>query len=73
MFPLCLYLSFLHLKPDFKYTSLNFVRLRWGKTSTDKLEITGKISLELDSNSSLLVEYARYCWNYSFENIDIML
>jgi len=29
---------YLHLKPDFKYSSLSFVRLSLGRT-TDKLEI----------------------------------
>jgi len=28
---LCFYLSILHLKPDFRYSSLTFARLRWSK------------------------------------------
>jgi len=35
---LCLYLSFLHLKLEFRYSSLSFVILIWGRT-IDKLAI----------------------------------
>jgi len=28
------------------------------------LQLTGKISLMLDSNSSMLLEYGCYCWHY---------
>jgi len=35
----CLYLSFFHLKPNFRYSNLSFVRLSWGET-TDKLAIS---------------------------------
>jgi len=31
-------ISFLHLKPNFRYSSLSFVRLNWGRT-TDELAI----------------------------------
>jgi len=35
-FRMCFYLFFLHLNPDFRYSSLNYVRLSWGGI-TDKL------------------------------------
>jgi len=55
---LCLNLSFLHLKPDFRYSSWSFVS--WsGLEPRINLQLTGKISLEFDSNSSLLLEYGR--------------
>jgi len=38
IFSLCLCLSFLHLKPNFRYSSLSFVRLSWRRT-TDKVAI----------------------------------
>jgi len=46
---LCLYLSFLHLKPDIRYSSLSFVRLSSDKTIYTHLQLTGKTSLALDS------------------------
>jgi len=52
-FFVCIYIIFLHLKPDFKYLSLNFVRLKL----QINLRLTGKISLKLESNSSLFLEY----------------
>jgi len=53
-----LYFSFFRLKPNFRYSNLSFVRLSWGRI-TENLQITGKVSLELDSNSSLLLENGR--------------
>jgi len=51
-------------QPDFRYwysnSSLSFVRLSWGRiTDTVNLQLTGKISFKLDSNSRLLLEYGR--------------
>jgi len=40
-FGLCLYLSFLHLKPNFRDLSLSFDQLSWSRT-TDKLAINWK-------------------------------
>jgi len=53
-----LYLLFLSFKPNFikPNSSLSFVRLSWDRIM-DNLQLTGKISLELDSNSSFLLEY----------------
>jgi len=51
LFSLCLYLSFLHLKPDFRNSSLSSVRLSRVEPRIN-LQLTGKISLKLDSNSS---------------------
>jgi len=49
---------FLHLKPDFSYSGFSFAKLSWGQT-TNNLHLTGKISLKLISNSSLLLEFDR--------------
>jgi len=56
-------LSFLHLKPDFRYPSLSFVR-SVGVASHISLQLTGRISLKLDSNSCLLLEYGRETGSY---------
>jgi len=56
IFCLCFYLnSFFHLKPDFRYTQVGVLSDLVGVY----LQLTGKISLELDFNSSLLLEYGR--------------
>jgi len=40
-----------------RYSSLSFVRLSWGIEQRINLQLTGKISPKLDSNSSLILEY----------------
>jgi len=45
-------------KPDFKYSSLSFVRIS-GTELRINLQLAGKILLKLDSTSSLLWEYGR--------------
>jgi len=42
-------ISFLHLKPDFKYSSLSFARINRVESRIN-LHLSGKISLELDFN-----------------------
>jgi len=44
-------------QPNFRYSSLNFVRLVWVEPQIN-LQLTGKISLKLDFNSSLLLKYS---------------
>jgi len=61
IFRLCLYFYFLHLKPDFRSLSLSFVS-KVGVEPRINLQLTDKISLELDSNLSLLLEYDHYCY-----------
>jgi len=59
----------MYIKVDFKYSSLSFVRFRWGRT-TDNLQLTGKISFKLDFNSSLILEYSCYLtWQFVFFSI----
>jgi len=52
------YLSFLYLKLDFKYSSFKFSDLVSVEPKIN-LQLTGKISLKLDSNLSLLLEYGQ--------------
>jgi len=43
---------FLHLKPNFKYLSLNFVRLSWGRT-TNELAINWQNFIRVSENLHL--------------------
>jgi len=60
IFRLYLYPSFLYTKSQtlYRYSSLSFVMFTWGKT-TDRLLLSGKISLEFAFNLSLLLKYNR--------------
>jgi len=58
IFVLFIFIFFLQIKPDSRYSSLSFVILNCGKT-TDNLQLTGKISLKFDFSSSLHLEYGR--------------
>jgi len=48
-FCLCLYLSFLYVKPDYRNSSLSFVRLSWDGT-TDNYAMNLKNFAKLDFN-----------------------
>jgi len=52
-------LLFLHLKLDFMYSSLSFIRLSWTRI-TDKLAINRQNFLKFDFNSSSILEYGRF-------------
>jgi len=56
----CLYLSVLHLKPDFSYSSVEFGQIKlWDvkQRINCSSNVTGKILFKLASKSSLLLEY----------------
>jgi len=62
---------FLHLKPDFRYSSVCFNRLSRDR-SMDKLAITDKISIKLEFNSSLFLKYGRIYPTFNKANSTIL-
>jgi len=56
----CFISFFLVLKARLQELKFEFCQISWSR-ATDKMQLTGKISLKLDSNSSSLLEYGRYC------------
>jgi len=59
VFRLCLYLSYLHLKQDLLNFEFCQIKLGVEVESQTNLQSIGNISLKLDSNLSLLLEYGR--------------
>jgi len=48
---------FFGLKAELQVFKLEFCQVKYGLEQRINLQLTGKISLKLDSNSSLLLEY----------------
>jgi len=67
---LSVFISFLHLQPDFRYSSLSFVRLILGRT-TDKLAINWQnfaqvgLQLKFALRIRLLNATKNYFWTHS--------